>query len=108
VCRISYNNNEFFIKKFEVLINTGDFAWQSLSDSDDIPMNAVAGGYTSKGVTLYVGRAMHAGLIIPGKVHGLQKCLYLPCDHQEHRKNIYEILVRKSVDNVDTLPREAS
>lgn len=59
-----------------------------------MPPSAVVGGKTATGETLYVGRAKHGGLTIPGKVHPSHRCLYYPCDWKEHSKTTYEVLVR--------------
>lgn len=59
-----------------------------------MPPNAVIGGVTSNGEELYVGRANHQGLIIPGKICTSEKCIYLPYDQKEHKKRNYEVLVR--------------
>lgn len=80
---------------FEVLSNNGSFTWQH-SSNGSFPPNAVVGGRTANGETLYVGRAKHGHLTIPGKVHPSHQCLYLACDWKEHMKKNYEVLVRNS------------
>jgi hypothetical protein len=93
VCHVSHNGQELSLPNFEVLINSGGFTWVQ-SSNGQVPANAVIGGKTATGESLYVGRAQHAGLTIPGKVHPSHHCLYLPCDWKEHAKTSYEVLVR--------------
>lgn len=78
---------------FEVLMNS-NYEWRKSSDGN-IPPNAVVGGRTSNGETLYVGRASHCGVTTPGKVHPTHRCLYLPFGWKEHRYTQYEVLVSR-------------
>jgi Protein of unknown function (DUF3421) len=101
-CHVSYDGKTYILDDFEVLLNTGGFSWQYSSDGE-VPSNAVVGGQTSENEPLYVGRAVHEGLVIPGKVHKSHECLYLPHGKEECTR-IYEVLVKQNVDNVDPQP----
>lgn len=59
-----------------------------------VPKDAVFGGWEAgKGEPLFVGRAHHAGSLIPGKVHPSHRCLYVAYGGAEHKKDEYEVLV---------------
>jgi hypothetical protein len=58
-----------------------------------IPPDAFPGGIDVDGQTLYVGRAVHLGSLIPGKVNQLHGRCSLTWDGAEHGKTRYEILV---------------
>lgn len=90
---ISYGGNEYALGNFEVLINDAEFIWLPASNGE-VPENAVIGGQTVYGEKLYVVRAKHLYLTIPGKVCPSHKCAYVPCDWREHTKVSYEVLVR--------------
>jgi hypothetical protein len=90
---ISYGEKEHNLGDFEVLLNNANFTWVQASHGN-VPANAVIGGRTDRGEPLYVARARHLHLTIPGKVHPSHKCAYIPCDWKEHRKDNYEVLVR--------------
>ena len=67
--------------------------WEKARDGH-VPKDAVCGGWeASKGEPLFVGRASHAGSLIPGKVHASHRCLYVPYGGGEHKKQEYEVLV---------------
>ncbi|CAH2040647.1 unnamed protein product, partial [Iphiclides podalirius] len=57
-----------------------------------IPPNAIAGGNTSSGEPLYIGRAKEQGSLTPGKVHPSHKALYMPFAGNEIAHKVYEIL----------------
>jgi len=52
---------------------------------------AVEGGADSSG-KFYVGRALHKGILIPGKVCPAHKCCYVPSGCKEHTYREYEVL----------------
>ncbi|KAL7010895.1 hypothetical protein ACKWTF_013998 [Chironomus riparius] len=90
----THNGQEHRSQNFEVLLNTGGFTWVA-SSNGSVPPQAVVGGRSSNGETLYVGRAKHLHLTIPGKIHPSHKCAYIGCDNREHSKPTYEVLVRQ-------------
>ncbi|KAL7027514.1 hypothetical protein ACKWTF_005469 [Chironomus riparius] len=95
-CHVPYDGHEFSLEISEVLFNNNNnYAWVA-SSNGNIPPNAVPGGQTSNGETLYVGRATHNGLVTPGKIHLSHRCLYLPFGWKEHSYSNYEVLVRQS------------
>jgi hypothetical protein len=105
VCHTSFGGGEQSNKEFEYLLNSPRFRWIRGSNGR-VPSNAVEGGKTNDGEILYVGRANHLHLLIPGKIHRSHGCLYLPCDWKEHRKFSYEVLVMEPEPEV-ILEREA-
>lgn len=55
--------------------------------------NAVPGGRTNSGETLYIGRAWHAGALTPGKIHPSHGNLYIPYNGGEVAIGTYEVLI---------------
>lgn len=68
---------------------TGEGTWIPASGGT-VPPNAVPGGFDSE--QLYIGRAAHAGAIIPGKVHPSHGVCYIPWGGSEHAIPEYEVL----------------
>jgi len=60
-----------------------------------IPSNAVRGGEDQSGETLYIGRAMHQGSKVPGKLHPSHGVVYVSWGGKEHAKRDYEVLVQE-------------
>jgi len=60
------------------------------------PGDAVAGGFDVNGETIYVGRALHGGDLIPGKVVPSHGCCYVPWGGQENGHSDYQALVVRS------------
>lgn len=65
-----------------------------------IPANAFPGGEDQSGETLYVGRAMHQGSKIPGKLHPSHGVVYVSWGGKEHAKRDYEVLVQEGGFNL--------
>ncbi|XP_075534725.1 uncharacterized protein LOC142569399 [Dermacentor variabilis] len=57
-----------------------------------IPYNAVPGGEDS-GETIYIGRAVHNGEVIPGKVVPSHSCCYVAYEGAEHSHRDYQALI---------------
>jgi hypothetical protein len=72
-------------------MNTG-FKWVSASDGF-VPENAVVGGHSMSGDKFYVGRTLHSGLKVPGKICRRSKCIYVPFGGEISHKE-YEVLVQ--------------
>lgn len=72
-------------------MNTG-FKWVQASEGF-VPENAVVGGHSMSGEKLYVGRTLHNGFIIPGKICRRSKCIYVPFGGEFSYKD-YEVLVQ--------------
>jgi len=90
VAYVCYNGMEIEKHQFEVLCN-GNVSWIP-SGHGSVPHNAVVGGNTSSGETLYIGRTHHMGSLTPGKVHPSHGSLYIPFGGQEVIHKSYEIL----------------
>lgn len=60
---------------------------------DRIPYNAVPGGEDS-GETIYIGRAVHNGEVIPGKVVPSHRCCYVASAGAEHSHREYQVRVQ--------------
>jgi len=91
VAYVAYGGQEIAKHQYEVLCN-GNVEWVH-SGHGSIPSNAVIGGQTSNGETLYVGRTHHEGSLTPGKVHPSHGSLYIPFGGAEVSFNNYEILI---------------
>jgi len=91
VAYVSFDGQEIAKYSYEVLCN-GNVQWIH-SGHGQVPPNAVPGGRTSSGETLYIGRAWHAGALTPGKVHPSHGNLYIPYNGGEVAHGSYEILI---------------
>lgn len=89
---VPYNGQELAVHNYEVLCSTGNVHWLPSSHGQVHP-NAVQGGQTSSGETLYVGRAHHLGSVTPGKIHPSHNTMYIPYGGVEIAVSNYEILV---------------
>jgi len=61
---------------------------------DKMPMRAVLAGMDSDGGNVYVGRAKHDGLLLPGKVVSTHRLCYVACGDQEHGEENFQVLIR--------------
>lgn len=85
------NGQEIPKYNYEILCN-GNVSWVPTSYGS-VPPNALAGGRTASGETLYVGRAHWQGSLTPGKVHPSHGTLYIPYGGAEVPIKSYEILI---------------
>ncbi|KAL0851409.1 hypothetical protein ABMA28_007219 [Loxostege sticticalis] len=93
---IPWGFHEHQKQNFEILC--GFNAQWVHTKEDDIPQNAFIAGYSEvRREPLYIGRAMHLGHLLTGKVHTLYKSCYLPFDGNEIAVTSYEILVLPDV-----------
>ncbi|XP_077502237.1 natterin-4-like [Amblyomma americanum] len=92
-CYVPCNNSEHKYQHYEILVNDGaELKWIPSCDGH-VPDEAIPGGKSAAGETLYIGRTRHEGTVTCGKVHPSQGLLYIPYYHREHRYNGYEVLV---------------
>lgn len=90
VAYVSYNGTEIPKQQYEVLCN-GNVSWVP-SSHGQIQHNAVVGGNTASGETLYIGRVHYMGSLTPGKIHPSHGSLYIPFNGAEIPHKNYEIL----------------
>ncbi|XP_043492095.1 natterin-3-like [Polistes fuscatus] len=90
VAYVCYNGEEHPKSDFEVLCQS-EYVWEFCSNGS-IPADAVAGGETRDGETLYIGRVLHNGSQTVGKVQPSHGCLYIPFDGEELSFKDYEVL----------------
>lgn len=89
---IPWGGAENAVNDYEVLC---DFNGQWLAASGgNIPPNAVTAGQSEDGEPLYVGRVVHDGYLVVGKVQPSHGVLYIPFGGQELSFGDYEILVQ--------------
>lgn len=88
---MSFDGQEIPKYSYEVLCN-GNVQWVQSSHGHVVP-NAVPGGRTSSGETLYIGRVWHAGALTPGKIHPSHRNLYIPFNGGEVAHANYDILI---------------
>ena len=85
--------------EYEVLVAdvSASYEWIS-SKNGEVSRNAIPGGKTATGETLFIGRVNHEGMQICGKIHPSHKGLYVPYGGKEfHYPMGYEILVSKNM-----------
>uniref|UniRef100_A0A1B0D3A9 Uncharacterized protein n=1 Tax=Phlebotomus papatasi TaxID=29031 RepID=A0A1B0D3A9_PHLPP len=92
VAYVSYKGKEHIKTEYIEVLNSTSVSWVP-SSNGNVPYNAVMGGYTTEGEPLYVGRAVHDGLLIPGKIHPSRETLYIPYDGKELKFREYEVLI---------------
>jgi hypothetical protein len=74
---VSDAGQEIFVTNYEVLCGSG-FQWVQDSNGN-VPSNAIVGGKTASGETLYIGRALVSGSIMAsGKISPSSGYLYIP------------------------------
>lgn len=94
VCYIPWGCEEHGKNSYEVLVIPEDQVSWVATSGETIPANAIPGGISLEGETLYVGRAPHEGTISVGKVHPSHAVLYISYGGGEHSYSEYEILVK--------------
>ena len=82
---LPWGESELAKKQYEVLTSKFDsYDW-------------IPGGRTSAGEVLYIGRTLHRGVLIPGKVHPSHGGLFVAYGGEEHAYQFgYEILVARA------------
>jgi hypothetical protein len=88
---VCHDGQEIPHHTFEVLCNPR-VQWVH-SGHGQVHPQAIAGGRTTSGETLYVGRGWHAGALTPGKIHPSHGNLYIPYNGGEVALGTYEILI---------------
>lgn len=92
-CYVPYDGKEFKVDQCEVLLND-NYTWVKSSGGVFLD-NALIGGSTKNGEELFVGRAIHKGYSLPGKIHPSHKCIYVSFNGAEIAYKNYEILVKE-------------
>jgi hypothetical protein len=69
---------------------SGDATWVAASGGE-IPEGALVGG-NDGGSPVYVARASHEDIVIPGKLVAGHGVAYVPYGGEEHSKDSYEVL----------------
>ncbi|XP_049946141.1 uncharacterized protein LOC126428269 [Schistocerca serialis cubense] len=67
------------------------YYWQ-VCRGGHVPHGAVMAGHDKDGAPVYVGRAHHAGDLVPAKVVPNKGGAYVPHNGQEHFKTAFEVL----------------
>lgn len=96
---ISHEGHGIQLKKFEVLCN-GNLFW-SRSMLGNVLSDAVSGGTTELGETVYIGRVMHEGTLKIGKISPLSDSLIVPHLNAEARiDDTYEVLIERPLNQI--------
>lgn len=90
VAYVCYDEEEIAMHEFDVLCG-GETKWVSCSGGE-VPPNAIPGGLTSDGETLYIGRGNYEGSLTVGKVQPSHSTLYIAYDMAEVAIQDYEVL----------------
>ncbi|CAG9860049.1 unnamed protein product [Phyllotreta striolata] len=90
-CYIAYNGKEHLKTSYQVLCNLRP-EWTSDSNGR-VPSNAVVGGRTKQGETLYIGRVFHQGSLTIGKIHPSHGTCYISFGGAEISYKNYEVLI---------------
>lgn len=92
VCFIPWGTLSNEKRDFEILVCSSDFNWVA-ADSGNVPVNAFAAGKSEQGETLYIGRVMHEGNLVVGKIQPSHRVCYIASDQVELNFNKYEVFV---------------
>lgn len=83
------------------MVNDG-YCWETEQRTNgELPANAVVGGKGVDNMAHYIGRTYHEGCWVPGKIDGLNKCLFIPYGGNEFRKEEYYVLVKPANSKSD-------
>ena len=98
VLYLPWGHREHGKQQYEVLIADVNARYDWIPSSNgQVPPQAIQGGYTSTGEVLYIGRKVHKGVMIPGKVHPSHGGLFVAYGGAEHAYQFdYEILVARA------------
>ena len=82
---------------YEVLVveENVQYEWKT-SSNGEIPQGAIKGGYTMNGELLYIGRALHEGVLLCGKIQPSHEAIYVSYRNKEHKYSSYEILIARN------------
>lgn len=95
---VTHEGQVIKLKNFEIFLN-GNLYWSR--SSQNMLSDAVSGGTTELGETVYVGRAMHEGVLKIGKVSPVSDKLYVPYGSREIKLDgPYEVLIEKTTNRI--------
>ena len=82
---------------YEVLVveENVEFEWKSSSNGEIRP-GAIKGGYTMNGELLYIGRVLHEGVLLCGKIQPSHEAIYVSYRDKQHKYSSYEILMARN------------
>ncbi|XP_058810749.1 uncharacterized protein LOC131675688 isoform X2 [Phymastichus coffea] len=70
------------------------YKWVHMSAGMPVPESAVVGGMDIDGATIYVGRALHDGDMLPAKVIPEKNVAYVCHGGHEIAKHVFEVLTK--------------
>jgi hypothetical protein len=94
VAYIPWGGEEHSKDTYEVLVVPADSVSWAAASGDAVPDNAIPGGVSLEGETLYIGRTTHEGAVTVGKVHPSHGVLYISYGGKEIGFPDYEILTK--------------
>ncbi|XP_071444598.1 uncharacterized protein [Hetaerina americana] len=94
VCYVPWQGKEYEKTEYEVLTGN-NYKWVPYL-TKAILVNAVPGGMTTDGTTLYIGRTTYNNTLTLGKVYPYTGLIYIPSSGLEYTFTQYDILVFKS------------
>ncbi|CRK89235.1 CLUMA_CG002994, isoform A [Clunio marinus] len=91
---LPYGGNEVRLTHYEVLVyKRPSLQWMSTNSHSPLPRNAVLGGRDTDGAEIFVGRASHAGDVMPCKVIPSKRVAYVSYNGSEVSMHNFEVLV---------------
>jgi len=79
---------------YEVLVVSPDAVTWIDASGDAVPLNAIEGGASEEGETLYVGRVTHEGAVTVGKFHPSHAKVYISYGGEEVGYEEFQVLVK--------------
>ncbi len=76
-----------------MVVSPDSVSWVDAS-GDSVPSNAIEGGNSEDGETLYVGRVTHEGALTVGKFHPSHAKVYISYGGEEVGYEEFQVLVK--------------
>lgn len=91
-CKIPWGTLSNEITDYEVLVCANDFSWVAAKDGN-VPVNAFSAGHSEQGETLFIGRVLHQGSLLIGKIQPSHGVCYVAHENSELNFRKYEVFV---------------
>ncbi|CAL8121764.1 unnamed protein product [Orchesella dallaii] len=99
---IAVYGRECQLEIYEVLVAPySSISWVRGPPIGEAWPQAIVGGVSDAGETLFIGRALHNGTWSVGKIHGTHGVCYIPCKGNVYGYKDFEILVQNQYEAVD-------
>jgi Protein of unknown function (DUF3421) len=91
-CFIPWGTVSNLKPEHEILICSSGFNWVAARDGN-VPQNAFPAGHSEQGETIFIGRVLHEGSLVVGKVQPSHGVCYISYENKELNFHKYEVFV---------------